>query len=173
MIDRKARSEMSMALRRYLNDEIANQELIDAAFAASQDTTDKTVEEIDWLLWNGLSHNRHGICVNKHNWQYLNRLLLLLASDSEYPINPYETEPDPLSPFPSFRALLAARRKVPAFARVPFRPEVEKRWYFWQTIGRVTWPIFWFLENALPVIIFVFLLVLALKIGRASCRERV
>ena len=82
MIDRNARDQLAEALRSYMDDKITAFEL-DSAMGKVQ-TQDKSARKIRLWLWLHYDDLKdHKVVASKAQWDYFNRLLLLLASDAE------------------------------------------------------------------------------------------
>jgi hypothetical protein len=84
MTDRKAREQMTKAIRSYMNEEITAFLFDEALFEASTGTKDQTVQSAQKALWFFYDDcTDHKIVATKEVWDYFNRLLLLLESDGE------------------------------------------------------------------------------------------
>lgn len=84
MIDREARGQIVKAIRSYMSEGITAFQFDDALTEASNATEDKTARTIAKALWFHYDDCKdHKIVASKEEWDYLNRLLLLLASDGE------------------------------------------------------------------------------------------
>lgn len=84
MIDRKARDEMARAIRSYMAEEITAFQFDDALTKAMEATKDETVQTTGRALWFHYDDCKdHKIVASKVEWDYFNRLLLLLESDGE------------------------------------------------------------------------------------------
>ncbi len=75
---------MAKAIRAYMREEITAFQFDDALTEASHATDDKTVQEVGQALWFYYDDCKdHKIVACKAEWDYFNRLLLLLESDGE------------------------------------------------------------------------------------------
>ncbi len=75
---------MAKAIRAYMREEITAFQFDDALTEASNATDDKTVQTVGRALWFHYDDCRdHKIVACKEEWDYFNRLLLLLESDGE------------------------------------------------------------------------------------------
>jgi len=84
MIDRASRDRMIQVVRSYMAEEIASDEFDDHLTEISVAATDETVEIIRNELWTYYDDMKnHFIVASKQEWDFLNRTLLLLASDAE------------------------------------------------------------------------------------------
>lgn len=84
MIDRNARKQMSEAIQGYMDEDITAFQFDDALTKASCVTSDKTAKAIRDALWFYYDDCKdHKIVASKQDWDYFNRLLLLLESDGE------------------------------------------------------------------------------------------
>jgi hypothetical protein len=84
MTDRKARDQMTKAIRAYMGEEITAFQFDDALSEARNATDDKTVQTVGQVLWFHYDDCKdHKIVASKEEWDYFNRLLLLLESDGE------------------------------------------------------------------------------------------
>jgi len=82
MTDRNARDTMAAALRSYMGEQITAFQFDDALGKVR--TGDTTARRIRYLLWFHYDDCKdHKIVASKEQWDYFNRLLLLLASDAE------------------------------------------------------------------------------------------
>jgi hypothetical protein len=96
MIDRKAREHMAKVIRSYMDEEIDADHFDFALEDVKSSTGDETVLAVSdfvWFLYGDLTRK---IDVSKEDWQYLNRLLLLLESDGEIEIVEARRERHPL-----------------------------------------------------------------------------
>jgi len=85
MIDRQARNKMASALRSYMDEEITAFQLDEVLNRISEATKDETVKDISFILYFYYDDiENHKIVASKEEWNYFNRLLLLLESDGEY-----------------------------------------------------------------------------------------
>lgn len=83
-IDRQARNQMATAIRSYMADEITAFQFDDALQKTMDRTRDGTVEYIGiWLWFHYDDRKDHKIHASKEEWDYFNRLLLLLESDAQ------------------------------------------------------------------------------------------
>ena len=72
------------AIRSYMNEEITSDQFDDALAEISRATSDEGVSAVRqelWYVYDDLTD--HPIVAYKHDWDYLNRLLLLLSSNAE------------------------------------------------------------------------------------------
>jgi hypothetical protein len=84
MIDRTARVQMAKALRSYMDEEITAFAFDQALSEANPSPKDKTARMIADLLWFHYDDCAdHKIVASKQEWDFFNRLLLLLESDGE------------------------------------------------------------------------------------------
>lgn len=84
MVDRSARDEMAKAIRSYMNEEITAFQFDDVLDRPMDATTDGTVQATRLALWFYYDDcTDHRIVASKGEWDYFNRLLVLLASDGE------------------------------------------------------------------------------------------
>jgi hypothetical protein len=84
MVDRPSREQMIEAIQSYMDEMILSDQLdnmIGEITAGTQDATVKTVGLAVWGLYDDLQD--HLVVASKEQWDYLNRLLLLLRSDAE------------------------------------------------------------------------------------------
>lgn len=87
MTDRKARDRMATVIRSYMNEEITAFEFDESLGKAMAGTDDQTVRVIGQDLWFFYDDCRdHRIVASKDEWDYFNRLLLLLGSDAKLEI---------------------------------------------------------------------------------------
>jgi hypothetical protein len=83
MIDRKARDQIAKAIRSYMNDEITAFQLDDSLEKAGEGTKDQTITAVMLALWGHYDECKdHKVAASKEEWDYFNRLLLLLESDA-------------------------------------------------------------------------------------------
>ena len=84
MIDRESRDRAAKAIGSYMNEEMTAFQFDDALTEASSATPDRTVKTIRRALWFHYDDCKdHKIVASKWEWDYFNRLLLLLESDGE------------------------------------------------------------------------------------------
>ncbi len=84
MVDRNARDRLASALQSFMDERIAAFEFNDTISKAVDSTRDDTVQEIGQALWLHYDDLKdHKIVACKEEWDYFNRLLLLLQSDAE------------------------------------------------------------------------------------------
>ena len=84
MIDRRARNKMATAIRSYMDEEMKAFQLDEELNRISDATKDKTVKDISFILYFHYDDiENHKIVASKEEWDYFNRLLLLLESDGE------------------------------------------------------------------------------------------
>lgn len=82
MVDRKARDQIAAALQSYMDERITAFELNEALWEIA--TPDKTAREIIYALWFFYDDiTDHSIVASRDDWDYFNRLLLLLQSEGE------------------------------------------------------------------------------------------
>lgn len=75
---------MAKAIRSYMGEEITAFQFDDALGEASNATDDKTVQTLGRALWYHYDDCKdHKVVASKEEWDYFNRLLLLLESDGE------------------------------------------------------------------------------------------
>lgn len=81
--DRRNRDRIAAAIDDYLNERIGSDAFVDAINGAAQESSDPTVKEVRNLLW-GLCDDMldHRVVLSKEEWDYVQRLLLLLRSDA-------------------------------------------------------------------------------------------
>jgi hypothetical protein len=75
---------MMQAIRSYMEEEITSDQFDDALAEISRGTSDEGVSAVRqelWYVYDDLTD--HPIVAYKHDWDYLNRLLLLLSSNAE------------------------------------------------------------------------------------------
>lgn len=84
MIDRQAREKMAVAVRDYMNEKMTAFDFDEELIKIMNPTTDKTVQWVGQQLWYYYDDCKdHKIVATKEEWDYFNRLLLLLDSDGE------------------------------------------------------------------------------------------
>ena len=84
MIDRRSRDEMGKAIRDYMEERIAAFDLADSLDCIAHATKDETVKLVGKLMWFHYDDLKdHKIVASKQEWDYFNRLLLLLESEVE------------------------------------------------------------------------------------------
>lgn len=82
MIDRNARNELAVLIRRYLDEQIKAFDL-DEALESFCDSDDSGVRYVASTMWYHYDDcDDHLIVANKQQWDYFQRLLLLLESNS-------------------------------------------------------------------------------------------
>jgi hypothetical protein len=84
MVDRASRDRMIQTIRSYMDEEITSDQFDDALAEISRATSDEGVSAVRqelWYVYDDLTD--HPIVAYKHDWDYLNRLLLLLSSNAE------------------------------------------------------------------------------------------
>jgi len=85
MADRHARDRMMKAIRSYMSEEITAFQFDEALSEATAGTNDRTVQAVGRALWFHYDDCKdHRIVASKEEWDYFNRLLLLLASDGQF-----------------------------------------------------------------------------------------
>lgn len=83
MVDRDARDKMIAATRSFMDSEIGSFRFDKILYEIRESTSDETVKDVAELLWGHYDDLKdHEIVVSKEEWDYLNRLLLLLESDA-------------------------------------------------------------------------------------------
>jgi hypothetical protein len=86
MIDRNARDRMAATLRSYMGEKITAFELDESLGKVM--TEDRTARKVRLWLWFHYDDLKdHKVVASKAQWDYFNRLLLLLASNAEIEIN--------------------------------------------------------------------------------------
>lgn len=84
MIDRTSRDRLIEVMRSYMDDQITAFDLDEQLSEIRLRTDDKTVQMVAGELWFYYDDcNDHYVVASKGDWDYFNRLLLLLASDAE------------------------------------------------------------------------------------------
>jgi hypothetical protein len=84
MIDRNARDKMEEAIRSYMGERLTAFELDEALSQISDKTDDKTVQHVGRALWFHYDDiTDHKIVASHEEWDYFNRLALLLKSEAE------------------------------------------------------------------------------------------
>lgn len=87
MIDRKARDAMVEAIRSYMDQKIASFKFDETLCQIAGTSKDESVQMLPRAVWGLYSDiEDHKITVSKSQWDYLNRLLLLLSSDIDFEI---------------------------------------------------------------------------------------
>jgi hypothetical protein len=82
MVDRDARDRMIAAIQAYMDGRTSAFEFDNALWKI--DTPDKTARQVGLALWSHYDDVKdHRIVASKEEWDYFNRLLLLLQSDAE------------------------------------------------------------------------------------------
>jgi hypothetical protein len=84
MIDREARDRMEAAIRSYMAEETTAFQFDETLFGIGSETQDQTAQHVGralWFLYDDITD--HTIVARKTEWDYLNRLALLLKSDAE------------------------------------------------------------------------------------------
>jgi len=145
MIDRKSRDEMGKAIRNYMAETTGAFELADSLYSIAHDTQDGTVKFVEKVMWFHYDDCKdHKIVASKQEWDYFNRLLLLLESDAEAEFvrsrNSWRSEwrsifrsekpsaaEAAITPFPSISSLLSLRRSVKGFARTRYPSKIAGR----------------------------------------------
>lgn len=87
MIDRKARDAMLEAIRSYMDQKIASfkfDKLLSQIASTTEDESVQMLPRAVWCLYSDIEDHR--ITVSKSEWDYLNRLLLLLSSDIDFEV---------------------------------------------------------------------------------------
>jgi hypothetical protein len=83
MIDRASRDRLADAIEAFLVGEIGSFEFDDRIFAIHDTTEDKTVPNVVCLLWHHYDDIKdHPVALSRVEWDYFQRLLLLLRSDA-------------------------------------------------------------------------------------------
>jgi hypothetical protein len=84
MMDREARDDMSRALRAYMAEELTAFEFDETLARITDETRDETVHAVGQALWFHYDDcDDHKIVATKAEWDYFNRLLLILESGAE------------------------------------------------------------------------------------------
>ena len=82
-VDRENRDRLAEAINRYLDEEITAFEFDEQISDIASDSNDRTVERIAHLLWEHYDDiEDHKVVLSKEEWDYFQRLLLLLRSDA-------------------------------------------------------------------------------------------
>ena len=145
MIDRRSREQMCAAIRDYMAKKTSAFELDDAMDSLARSTEDGTVGFVRKLMWFHYDDCKdHKIVVTKQEWDYFNRLLLLLESDAEGEFvktrgiwgigfrnlfrkdRPSAAE-IAITPFPSVSSILSLRRRVAGFTRKRYPRTIAPR----------------------------------------------
>jgi hypothetical protein len=81
--DRRNRDRIAAAIDDYLDERISSDAFVDAVNEAAWESSDPTVKEFRNLLW-GLCDDilDHKVVLSQEEWDYVQRLLLLLRSDA-------------------------------------------------------------------------------------------
>lgn len=88
MVDRDARNKMIAATRSFMDSGIGSFRFDEILYEIRKSTNDETVKDVAELLWGHYDDLKdHEIVVSKEEWDYLNRLLLLLESDATLKFN--------------------------------------------------------------------------------------
>jgi hypothetical protein len=83
MVDRTARDRLAQAIEAFLADDIGALELDDRINEIAGETEDETVHEVVDLLWYHYDDIKdHKVVLDRVEWDYFQRLLLLLRSDA-------------------------------------------------------------------------------------------
>jgi len=81
-VDRRARDKLAALIRRFLNREIGAFDFDKGLFDDLPDSTDTAVEHVRFAAWHHYDDCRdHLVNLSKPEWDYFQRLLLLLESD--------------------------------------------------------------------------------------------
>jgi len=84
MIDRKNRDKLTATIQKYLNEEIGSFEFDELIFDISINSEDETIIYIVNTLWYFYDDVKdHKVLFTKEEWDYVQRLLLILNSDKE------------------------------------------------------------------------------------------
>ena len=84
MFSRYDRDRLVEVINRYLNEELTAFKLDEALSEIGTKTKDKTVEQVVQLLWCHYDDvEDHKVVATKEEWDYFQRLLLILKSDAE------------------------------------------------------------------------------------------
>jgi hypothetical protein len=84
MTDRKTRDRIADAISSYMNEEITAFQFDDVLARAMEGTDDKTARAVGHALWFHYDDCKdHKIVASKEEWDYFNRLVLLLRSDGQ------------------------------------------------------------------------------------------
>jgi hypothetical protein len=83
-IDRVARDLAAQAIRSYMDEEIASTEFAETLDEVSSRTSEEGIRAVCRQLWYFYDDCKdHPVVASKQNWDYFNRVLLLLASGAE------------------------------------------------------------------------------------------
>ena len=83
MMDRSARDRLAAAIEEFLSEDIGAFQFDDRIFALADETDDETVQEVALLLWFHYDDIKdHKAALSQVEWDYFQRLLLLLRSDA-------------------------------------------------------------------------------------------
>ena len=83
MVDRTARDRLALAIEEFLADKISAFKFDDRIYAVADETDDETVREVTHLLWYHYDDViDHKAALSQTEWDYFQRLLLLLRSDA-------------------------------------------------------------------------------------------
>jgi len=140
MLDRTARDRTIDTIEAFLADEIDSWAYDERLDEIEFSTDDATVHEVRRLLWyHYCDFRRHRCEFTREEWQYHQRLVLLLRSDWRYELDsrgggfpePAGAHPDDdrrLFPFERFAQLRAVRTSDPDFERRPWRAPRPESW---------------------------------------------
>lgn len=82
-IDRKNRDLLTKAIQEYLEEKITAFDFSDETFTISGQSKDPTVSYVAFALWHHYDDCKdHKVNLTKEEWDYFNRLVLLLESDA-------------------------------------------------------------------------------------------
>ncbi|SPE32570.1 hypothetical protein SBA2_680039 [Acidobacteriia bacterium SbA2] len=145
MIDRITRDEVGRAIRDYMKNTITAFDLDAALQAVSCRTADETVKFVAKQMWfNYDDRKNHYIIASKQQWDFFNRLLLLLESEAEVEFVRVRTswrdelhrffhrqKPSAadlaITPYPSITSLATLRRSVKQFVRGRYPRHIAER----------------------------------------------
>ncbi len=84
MLNRADRDALACTIRQYLNDEITAFDLDDKLWDIRQKTKDETVDDVAAAFWYHYDDLKdHNVVASKQEWDYFQRLLLVLESDAK------------------------------------------------------------------------------------------
>jgi len=173
MIDRQARTEMSDVIREYMAERTSAFELDDALDRLARSTEDGTIKFVRKLMWLHYDDCKdHRIVATKQEWDYFNRLRLLLESDAEgefvktrgtwgIGLRNLLREDRPsaaeiaITPFPSISSILSLRRTVEGFTRRRYSQRIAAR----RMRGPIEETVQWILGAKTMIILFPILFI--------------
>jgi hypothetical protein len=148
---------MSKAIRDYMAERIGAFELADSLHSTARATHDATVKFVHNLMWFHYDDCKdHKVVASKQEWDYFNRLLLLLESEAEVDFvrtrNSWRAEwrsffhrekPSAaelaITPFPSISSLATLRRSVKQFVRSRYPRHIAGRRIRNVSVEKVLW----------------------------------